>query len=78
MPAYFEVKMRIRYAKCVQVGRSDICINIRPKCSHKERRCGFSNRSSVDAVLSGRRCVFLGESKSTLFGLPKLDAFRNH
>ncbi len=22
--------------------------------------------------------MFLGESKSTLFGLPKVDAFRNH
>ncbi len=37
---------------------------------------------SVTAVvlmqLSGRRCVFLCESKSTLFGLPKVDAIRNH
>ncbi len=38
----------------------------------------FSNRSSVDAAMSGRRCVFLGESKRTLFGLPKVDVFRNH
>ncbi len=49
-----------------------------PKCSRKERSRGFSNRSSVDAVMSGRRCVFLGESKSTLFWLPKVDAIRNH
>ncbi len=47
-----------------------------PKCSHKERRRGLSNRSSVDAAMSGRRCVFLGES--TLFGLPKVDAVKNH
>ncbi len=37
---------------------------------------------SVTAIvlkqLSGRNCVFLGVSKSTLFGLPKVDAFRNH
>ncbi len=33
-------------------------------------RCGFSNRSSVDAAVSGRHCVFLGQSKITLFGLP--------
>ncbi len=46
-----------------------------PKCSREERRRGFSNRSSVDAVVSGRRCVFLCESKSTLFGLPKVDAY---
>ncbi len=39
-------------------------------------RRGFSNCSSVDAAVSGRSCVFLGESKSTLFGLPKVDAFR--
>ncbi len=36
------------------------------------------DRSSVEAVMSGRSCVFPGESKSTLFGLPKVDAFRNH
>ncbi len=47
-----------------------------PKCSRKERRRGFSNRSSVDAAVSGRRCVFLCENKSTLFGLLKVDAFR--
>ncbi len=34
---------------------------------------GFSNRSSVEAAMTGRRCVFLGESKSTSFGLPKVD-----
>ncbi len=50
----------------------NICI-MQPKCSHKERRCGFSNRSSVEASMTGRRSVFLGESKSTLFGLPKED-----
>ncbi len=50
----------------------NICI-MPPKCSCKERRRGFSNRSSVDA---GRHCVFLGESKITLFGLPKVDALR--
>ncbi len=55
----------------------NICV-MPPKCSRKERRRGFSNHSSVDAAMSGRRCVFLGESKSTLFGLPKVDAFRNH
>ncbi len=49
-----------------------------PKCSRKERRRGFSNRSSVDAAMTGRRCVFLVERKSTLFGLLKVDAFRNH
>uniref|UniRef100_A0A8C1VAM1 Glycosyltransferase 2-like domain-containing protein n=1 Tax=Cyprinus carpio TaxID=7962 RepID=A0A8C1VAM1_CYPCA len=36
---------------------------------------GFSN--SHDAAMSGRCCVYLGESKSTLLGLPKVDAFRN-
>ncbi len=55
----------------------NICL-MQPKCSRKERRRGFSNRSSVDAAMSGRHCVFLGESKSTLFGFPKVDAFRNH
>ncbi len=55
----------------------NICI-MPPKCAYKERRRGFSNRSSVDAAMSGRRCVFLCESKSTLFGLPKVDAIRNH
>ncbi len=54
-----------------------ICVML-PKCSRKERRCGFSNCSSVEAAVSGRCCVFLGESKSTLFGLPKVDAIRNH
>ncbi len=29
------------------------------------RKAGFQKRSSVDAVVSGRRCVFLRESKST-------------
>ncbi len=55
----------------------NICI-MPPKCSREERRRGFSKRSSVDAAVSGRRCVFLGESKSTLFDLPKVDAFTNH
>ncbi len=32
----------------------------------------------MQAVMTGRRCAFLGESKSTLFGLLKVDAFRNH
>ncbi len=41
----------------------NICI-MPPKCSRKERRRGFSNRSSVDAAVTGRRCVFLCESKS--------------
>ncbi len=49
-----------------------------PKCSRKERRRGFSNRNSVDEAMTGRRCVFLFERKSTLFGLPKVDAIRNH
>ncbi len=35
----------------------------------KERRRGFSNRSSVDAAMSERSCVFLDERKSTFFGL---------
>ncbi len=48
------------------------------RCGNICVRRGFSNRSSVDAAVSGRRCVFLGESKSTLFGLLKVDAFRNH
>ncbi len=39
---------------------------------------GFSNRSSAEAIGPGRHCVFLGQSKSTLFGLSKVDAFRNH
>ncbi len=39
-------------------------------------RRDFSNRSSVDEAVSERCCVFLGESKSTLFGLPKVDAVR--
>ncbi len=55
----------------------NICV-MPPKYSRKERRRDFSNRSSVDAAMSGRIRVFLGESKSTLFGLPKVDAFRNH
>ncbi len=55
----------------------NICVML-PKCSRKERRRGFSNRSSVDAAMTGRRCVFLCESKSTLFGLPKEDAIRNN
>ncbi len=41
-------------------------------------RRGFSNRSSVDAAMSGRSCVVLGKSKITLFGLLKVDAIRNH
>ncbi len=41
-----------------------------PKCSRKERRRRFSNHSSVEAAMTGTRCVFLCESKSTLFGLP--------
>ncbi len=44
----------------------NICL-MPPKYSRKERRRGFSNHSRVDAVVSGRRCVFLGESKSTLW-----------
>ncbi len=55
---------------------TSLCGNIyimQPKSSRKEIRRGFSNRSSVDAAVSGRSCVFLGESKSTLFGLPKVD-----
>ncbi len=53
----------------------NICV-MPPKCTRKERRRGFSNRSSVDAAVSGRHCVFLCESKSTLFGLPRVDAIR--
>ncbi len=33
---------------------------------------------TTDKAMSGRRCVFLGQSNSTLFGLPKVDALRNH
>ncbi len=46
--------------------------------TQRKKAYSFSSRSSVEAAESGRRCVFLGESKSTLFGLPKVDAFRNH
>ncbi len=42
---------------------------------NEETRHGFSNRSSVEAPCQGET-VFL--CKSTLFGLPKVDAFRNH
>ncbi len=48
------------------------------QCGNICIRRGFSNCSSVDAAVSGRRYVFLGESKITLFGLQKVDAFRNH
>ncbi len=57
------------------------CVNscvMPPKCSLKERRRGFINLSSVDAAVSGRRCVFLYESKITLFGLSKVHAIRNN
>ncbi len=50
----------------------NICL-MPPKCSRKERRRGFSNHSNVDAAVSGRCCVFLCESKITLFGLLKVD-----
>ncbi len=46
--------------------------------TQRKKAYSFSNRSSVEAAMTGRRCVFLGESKSTLFGLLKVDAFRNH
>ncbi len=49
-----------------------------PKCSRKKRRRGFSKRSSVDVVMPGRHCVSRRKQKSTLFGLPKVDAIRNH
>ncbi len=48
------------------------------RCGNICIRRGFSNRSSVDAAMSERSWVFLCESKSTLFGLPKVDAFRNN
>ncbi len=80
-------KLRLCYAPLKQLihtrphmSRSrcgNICI-MQPKCSRKERRRDFSNRRTVEAAMTGRRCVFLGESKGTLFGLPKVDAFRNH
>ncbi len=54
----------------------NICV-MPPKCSRKERRHAFSNLL-MQAVVSGRRCVFLGESKSNLFALPKVDPVRNH
>ncbi len=69
-------KLRLCYAPLKRL------IQTRPtstsRCGDICIRCGFSNRSSVDAAMSGRRCVFLSESKSALFGLPKVDAFRNH
>ncbi len=54
----------------------NICI-MPPKCSAKKEGV-----VSVTTVVLKQLCqgdtVFLGESKSTLFGLPKVDAFRNH
>ncbi len=35
-------------------------------------------RSNVEAPCQGDAVCFLCESKSTLFGLPTVDAFRNH
>ncbi len=37
----------------------------------------FCAKSLYNAPCQGD-AVFLGESKSTLFGLPKVDAFTNH
>ncbi len=54
----------------------NICV-MPPKCSHKERRCGFSNAVVLIQPCQGD-AVFLGENKSTLFGLLTVDAFRNH
>ncbi len=48
-----------------------------PKTAHVHAKKAI-NCSSVDAAMSERRCVFLGESKSALFGLQKVDAIRNH
>ncbi len=39
--------------------------------TQRKKAC-FSNRSSVEAAMTGRRCMFLGKSKSTLFGLQKV------
>ncbi len=49
----------------------NICL-MPPKYSRKERSRGYSNRSSVDAAVSGSSCVFLCKSKSTSFGLLKV------
>ncbi len=54
----------------------NICV-IPPKCYRKERRCGFSNAVVLMQPCQGD-AVFLGENKSTLFGLLTVDAFRNH
>ncbi len=54
----------------------NICI-MQPKYSRKERKCGFSNAVVLMQLCQGD-AVFLGESKTTLFGLLKVDAFRNH
>ncbi len=54
----------------------NICV-MPPKCSREERRHGLSKRSSVEAAVSGRSCVFLCECKSTLFGLFMDDRFVN-
>ncbi len=51
----------------------NICI-MQPKCSRKVISRGFSSRSSVEVAITEK--LFL--AKSTLYGLPKVDAFRNH
>ncbi len=48
------------------------------RCGNICVRRGFSNHSSVDAAVSGRSCVFLCESKSTLFGLSQVTVTVRH
>ncbi len=54
------------------------CGNICPNVHTKKEGVCFSNRSSVEAAVSGRRCVFRCESKCALFGLPRVDAIKYH
>ncbi len=51
-------KLRLCHASLKHLIQKHICVML-PKCSREERRSGFSNHSSVDAVMSGRSCVFL-------------------
>ncbi len=52
----------------------NICV-MPAKCSRKE---GVVSVTAVVLKQQGRSSAFLGESKITLFGFPKVDAFRNH
>ncbi len=53
-----------------------ICITL-PKCLHNERWQNYYSRCSIVAAMSWRRCLLRCESKTTLFGLPKVDTTRN-